>query len=77
MTVVAIGTKEVNMFGSKVCTIYAVTYDDKGWEKKTEIGTALSKGVAYIFAEAALKIYKTIRIAYHDGSNVLIGERPN
>ena len=60
---------------NKVSRIYAITYDAQGWEQRTEIGTATSKGIAYIFAESALTIYKTVRIVYADGTGTLLGIR--
>lgn len=55
--------------------IYAIEYGANGWEKRTEIGRAKSKGIAWMFANSVLSIYKTVRIVYHDMSGTLIGEK--
>lgn len=75
--VVLTGIEEVEMLNERVNTIYAIKYDGDGEEKRTEIGSATSKGVAWLFANSVLHIYKALRIVYHDGSSVLIGQKSN
>lgn len=58
----------------KNSVIYALTYDAQGWEQRTLIGTATSKGVAYMFAESVKKLYPAIRIIYADGRETVISK---